>query len=106
MKRIGDITLVENSTASNQPKIFRAQTVDITHAPDTVVQTVDGQLAKGSHPSTILWVGGTAKDLENITNVKIIGINGVVLVDGELNTHHGRPHEVAEGVKFFVLNPD
>jgi hypothetical protein len=29
--------------------------------------------------------------------------DGVVLIDGELNTHIGMPHEVDDGVKFFVL---
>ena len=39
-------------------------------------------------------MGGTAKDLEHITNVRIVGKDGVVLIDGELNTHNGVPHGV------------
>lgn len=106
MKRIAEITLIENSTAGNPPKIFAAQTVEITHVPDTVQTNTAGIVSRGHHPSTILWVGGTTTDLKNITNVKIVATNGEVLVDGELNTYHGVPHAVPEGVKFFVLKAD
>jgi hypothetical protein len=94
MKRIAEITLIENSTAGNPPKILRPQTIDITHVPDTVVRGVDGHIAIGHHPSKVFWMGGTAKDLEHITNVRIVGKDGVVLIDGELNTHNGVPHGV------------
>jgi hypothetical protein len=106
MKSIANITLVENSTAGNPPKTFDAQTVEITHEADTVVRGVDGRTSIGHHPATIFWLGGTAKNLAGITNVKIVGPNGDVLVDGELNTTFGVPSDVTKGVKFFVLKAD
>lgn len=72
----------------NQPKIFAAQTVEIQTPVESVMR------------------GGTAKDLVGITDVKIAGNNGEVLVDGELNTFSGRPRDTVGGVEFFVLKPD
>jgi hypothetical protein len=103
MKTIVEITLVENSTAGNPPRIFAAQTVKIDHEADTVKQGVDGHTSIGRHPSKIFWFGGVAKDLANITNLKVVGNGGELLVDGELNTTHGVPRDTADGVEFFVL---
>jgi hypothetical protein len=44
--------------------------------------------------------------LVNITDVKIVGNNGEVLVDGELNATYGGPRDIVGGVEFFVLKPD
>jgi hypothetical protein len=106
MKQVAEITLKENSTAGNQPKTFDAQIVEIRHKADTVVQGLDGHTSSARHPSEIIWHGGAAKDLANITHVKIVGKNGNVLVDGELNTHYDVPRDIASGVKFFVLKSD
>ena len=106
MKHVTEITLVENSTAGNQPKIFAAQTVEVRHEADTIITGVDGHTSRGRHPSKVLWSGGTANDLLNITDVKIIDNNGEALVDGELNTTYGVPRNIAGGVEFFVLKPD
>lgn len=97
-----EVTLVEYSTAGNPPKTFTAQTVEIAHEADTVVTGVDGHISIGRHPSKILWFGKTTKDLANITNVKIAGKNGEVLIDGELNTNYGA-RDTAIGVEFYVL---
>jgi hypothetical protein len=106
MRRTAEITLIENSTAGNPPKIFAGQTVEVTHKRDIIRTGVDGMTFPAHQPSTILWVEGTTTDLQNITDVKIIADNGEVLVDGELNTRHGVPHAVPEGVIFFVLKRD
>jgi len=107
MQHIAEITLTENSTAGNQPKIFAEQTVEICHEADTVNTGVDGYTSRGRHPSKVLWRGGTAKDLVGITDVKIVGNNkGEVLVDGELNATYGGPRDIVGGVEFFVLKPD
>ncbi len=106
MKQVVELILVENSTAGNKPKSFAAQTVEIHHEADTVITGVDGHTSRGRHPSKVLWQGGTASNLENITNVKIVGNNGEVLVDGELNTTYGVPRDIVGGVEFFVLKPD
>ncbi|SDR29524.1 hypothetical protein SAMN05519103_01799 [Rhizobiales bacterium GAS113] len=103
MKKIATITLVENSTGRNQPKTFTAQTVEIHHEADTVSQGADGRISTAHHPSKIFWFGGTAKDLANIINVKIVGNNGHVFVDGELNNTFGGPRDIAGGVAFSVL---
>jgi hypothetical protein len=98
-----EITLIENSTAGNYPKIFVNQTVDITREPDTVEIGTDGYAAHGSHPSEIFWLGGTSQDLAHITHVRIVGKDGTVLIDGELNTFNSVPNDVANGVQFCVL---
>lgn len=97
------ITLSENSTAGNPPKIFAAQDIDITHESDTVITGVDGKTSVASHPSELLWRGGKAKELKNITHVKIVADSGAVLIDAELHTNYEVPRDVAGGVKFFVL---
>jgi hypothetical protein len=103
MKQVAEITLVENSTAGNKPKIFAEQTVQIHHEADTVVTSVDGITSRGRHPSKVFWLGGGAIMLKNITDVKIVGANGATLIDGSLNTHYAMPRDVAGGVEFFVL---
>ena len=100
---IGGNHAVENSTAGIPPKTFAGQTVELTHEPDTIVTSVDGRLSTAHHPSTILWHGGVAKDFANITDVKIVGNNGQVLIDGELNRLYEVPRDVAGGVLFLVL---
>jgi hypothetical protein len=103
MKSIAEITLIENSTAGNTPKIFAEQIVSISHVADTVQKSVDGFIAIGHRPSMVLWYGGFAKYLNNITDVKIVSKNGGVLIDGELNTFNGVPNDVPGGVEFYVL---
>ena len=103
MKRTAQITLIENSTAGNKPKVFAAQTVEVIDEPDTIVSSVDRHISQASHPSTIFWHGGAASQFVGITNVTIVGSDGQVLVDGELNTTYGAPKDVTGGVKFFVL---
>jgi hypothetical protein len=106
VKRTADITLVENSTRGKKPKIFPAQTVEITDVDDTVCQGVEGHTSKGRHPSKIRWFGGDAIELENITNVIIVGNSGEMLIDGELSAHYGAPRNFAGGVEFSVLRSD
>jgi hypothetical protein len=103
MRYVAEITLVENSTAGNQPRIFAEQTVEVHHEADTVIPGVDGNISRGRHQSKVFWLGGTAKDLAHITNVRIVGNNGDVLIDGDLINTYGAPRDVAGGVKFDVL---
>jgi len=104
MQKIANILLIENSTAGNPPKSFEAQRVEISHENDTVVQSVDGHVSRGSHTSKVLWFGGKANDLSGITNVKITAADdGSVLLDGELKTFSGAPKNTDVGVQFFVL---
>jgi hypothetical protein len=83
-----------------------AQIVEIVHEADTVSKGLDGFISIARHPSKIIWVGGTARDLANITNVKIANKKGEVLIDGGLNTFYGVPRDTARGVEFYVLRPD
>ena len=106
MQKIANILLIENSTAGNPQKLFKAQRVEISHEKDTIVQGVDGHVSRGSHPSKVLWFGGKANDLSGITNVKITVADGSVLLDGELNTYHDAPINTDVGVQFFVLKSD
>lgn len=110
---IAKIILMENSTACNPPKTFLGQKVKITHEDDIVSKSIDGYVSYGRQPSEIFWSAGVAKHLENITNVKIVGNNGEVLIDGELCNNAGLPRdvktgdgEIVIGVIFYVLKPD
>jgi len=105
VQQIADVTLVENSSAGHRSQIFAAQTVEAHHEADTVITGVDGHTSRGRHPSKVLWLGGSAKDLVSITDVKIVAVNGEALVDGQLNITYGGPRDVVGGVEFFVLKP-
>ena len=103
MQTTVEITLVSKSSANINPKIFTAQTVEIIHKPDIVLRGVDGRESTGHLPSTIRWIGGTARDLQGITNIRIIDSRGAVLIDRELNCHYGVPREADGCVTFDVL---
>jgi hypothetical protein len=103
MQSIVEINLINNSSAGIKPKKLTAQTVEIAHVPDTVLTGVDGLVSRGSHPSTIRWFGGTARDLHGVNQIRIVDSRGAVLVDGQLNTHYGVPREVDGWVIFDVL---
>ncbi len=98
-----EITLTENSTTGNSPKTFKAQSVEIRHEPMTISQSVDGPISTARHNSKILWVEGKAKNLANITNVKIVGNNGEVLLNGGLNFVFNAPRDTTAGVEFEVF---
>jgi hypothetical protein len=106
MHKIVEIGLLSNSTADIKPKTLMAQTVEITHKPDTVLTGVDGRVSRGRHPSTIRWLGGTVKALQDITNVRIVDGRGTVLIDGQLNTHYGVPRELDGWIIFDVLKSE
>jgi hypothetical protein len=103
MKITVNISLIENSTAGNLPKLFVAQEVEITHENDTAKQGVDGHISRASHPSKIVWFNGRADSLKNITDIKITQNSGNVLFDGELNTNYEMPRNIDNGVIFYVL---
>lgn len=104
--RSAEVTLIENSTAGNPPKTIAGQTVEIIYVPDIVKTGVDGKTSRARQLSTVTWFGGTAKDVNAITNVRIIGNDGAVLIEGELNRNFEPPRDVAEGVEFKVLRPE
>lgn len=105
MQSTVEITLISNSTAGNKPKRFSAQTVEITHEPDIIRRGVDGRESSGRLPSTIRWFGGTTRDLQGITDVRIVDSRGGVLIDGKLNTHFRVIREIDGWVIFDVLKP-
>ena len=100
------IKLTENSTAGHSSQVFPNQTVEITHEGDVFQTSVDGKTGKGARPHEIIWHGGRAIQFEAITNVAIYASNGKVLLDGSVCRNVDVPHDVTEGVKFFVLGPD
>jgi hypothetical protein len=106
MQKIVEITLIADSDAGIRPQNLTAQTVEIAHVPDTVLTGVDGLVSRGSHPSTIRWFGGTAGDLQGVNRIRIIDNRGVVLIDGELNTHYRMPRDVDGWVIFDVLKSE
>src|ERR1019366_5531528 len=105
MRHVAEVTLVENSTAGNQPRTFAGQTVEIHHEADTVIRGADGPTARARHPSTIVWFEGVAKDLVHIHNVRIVGTSGDVLIDGDLINTYGAPRDVSGAVAFDILKP-
>ncbi len=100
------VKLTENSTAGHSPKIFPNQTVEITHEGDVFQTGVDGRTSKGARPHEIIWRGGTAMQLEAITDVAIYASNGEVLLNGSLCRNVDIPRDVPKGVKVFILRPD
>lgn len=106
MQTIVEIALVSNSTAGIKPRKNTAQTVEITHEPDIVLRGVDGRESTGRRPSTIRWFGGTARDLQGITDVRIVDRRGAVLIDGRLNSHSRVIREVDGWLIFDVLKPE
>lgn len=104
MKKTVDILLVENSTAGNLPKIFKAQTVEVFHELDAVLTGIDGRVSTGSYPSKVVWFGGLVSYLNHITDITITDTkDSVVLIDGTLNTNYGVPRNVDDTVIFHVL---
>jgi|SRR3981189_529958 hypothetical protein len=103
--RFVQLTLIGNSTDGNPPKTLRGQTVEISHKPSIVKASTDGITSTAHQPSTIVWHEGKARHLTPITNVRIVGRNGDVLIEGwKIITNSGHaPSDGANGVKFFVL---
>lgn len=110
-----EVTLIENSTAGNPPRVFAGQTCDIEHKPTVYSTGVDGITSHARQPTKIIWHEGKAEwfgrnaatGLMAVTNVKIIASGDSPLVDAwELITNPGIPCNVAPGVEFFVLMPD
>jgi hypothetical protein len=87
MQNTVEITLISNTPAGNKPKRFSAQ-------------------SSGRLPSTIRWFGGTTRDLQGFTDVRIVDGRGGVLIDGQLNTHFRVTREVDGWVIFDVLKPE
>jgi hypothetical protein len=98
-----EVTLIENSSAGNPPKIFSAQNIEIDYVPDTVKTSVDGILSTASHPSTILWHGAKASDFKHVTNIKVAHRDGSVLFNGAIIRHYQAPHDVSKGVELQAM---
>ena len=103
MKQIADITLIENSSANNPPKVFKAQTVEIRFTDNTTHMSNDGILATARHPSTVTWYDGKKAEFDHITDVLIVAPDGTVLMERALLLNFMAPHDVAGGVQFQVL---
>jgi hypothetical protein len=103
MKQIADITLIENSSAGNPSKTFAAQTIDIRRVADTIHPSADGIISSAKHPSTVIWFGGNVGDFDHITNVRIVSVDGTVLIDAEILRTFEQPHSITGGVQFQVL---
>jgi hypothetical protein len=100
---IGDITLIENSTAGNPPRTFTNQKLEIDGEEPTVRPHADGgPPAIGNHPQEITWYGGTLDDVDGITDVKIVS-QGRTLIEGTYNTFARIPRAISGGVVFYVL---
>jgi hypothetical protein len=97
------LTLIQNSTRGNPPRTIADQTVDIVHEEDSRTTGVDGFVSIAHHPSTVIWLGRSKQDLDGVTDVKIVGSDCTVLVDGEICTTFGLARDVAKGVEFYVL---
>jgi hypothetical protein len=97
------IALIENSTAGNPPKMFSAQTIGIEHEPDIVQISVDGRRSSAKLPATVLWLEGKAKELQRITDIKIFGSDGAMLLSAAILRTYQAPRDVDGGVEFQVL---
>jgi hypothetical protein len=101
-----EITLTSNSTSGIKPRRIAAQTVRITHDPDIVSTGVDGRKTIGRLPSVIRWLGGTARDLQGVTDVKIVDPHGAVIIEASLSSTVTVTREEDGCVIFGVLKSD
>jgi hypothetical protein len=97
------ITLVEDSTADNPPKHFHDQTVDIQKNTYPPTLGVDGKVSPAALSSKIVWKGGHAAMLEDITNVQIVSRDGKTLVDGAMDRNTAPVRESGGSVTFYVF---
>lgn len=115
LHRAVEVTLIENSTAGNPPRVSVGQTCEIEHEPTIYSTGVDGITSHARQPTKIVWHEGKAEwfgrdaatGMMAVTNVKIIASDRSPLIDGwELITNPGIPRNLERGVEFFVLMPD
>jgi hypothetical protein len=115
LHRSVEVTLIENSTVGNPPRVFAGQTCDIEHEPTIYSTGVDGITSHARQPTKIIWHEGkvewfgrnAASRLMAVTNVKIIASDDSPLIDAwVLITNPDIPRNGARGVEFFVLMPD
>src|SRR5580658_9821743 len=93
------VSLIENSTAGRAPKVFKNQTVEITHEGDEEQRSADGIISVGRIPHFVLWHGGRADQFTHITDVEITGADGSILLEGALCLNVDRPRDVDKGVR-------
>ncbi len=91
-----DITL--NPKAEDPPKYFPRQQVEMI-----VVTGEDGQASVDKQCAEVRWFGHTAREMTNITHVKIERTQDKRLViESALMPS---PRDVKGGVQFYLLNP-
>jgi len=115
MRRLSlEVTLIENSTRGNSPRKFVDQICDIEYGRTHYEPSVDSAPSSALQETKIVWHEGKAEwfgrdpstGLMAVTNVKIVASDGTALIDSwELITNPGIPHDVGNGVEFFVLQP-
>lgn len=104
MKRyVADLHLMENSSAGNPDRSFPAQTVFVQKGTDTSVTGIDGATSKAPFDTVIRWQGGTAADINGVTDVKIVEHGGETLVDGSLNLNFTAPTDIGGGMVEFAV---
>lgn len=106
MQRTADITLIEQSTAGNPDRVFRAQRVVIEREPRSRRVSADGIVSFASHPTTITWLDGTVALLADTTNVRMTENGRIIVDDAQINTNHTVPTDFPGGVRFAVFEGD
>jgi hypothetical protein len=96
------VTLIEDSMAGYSTRDIPGQIVEITRRAPSIAVGLDGHMSSGAQPSEIMWRGGRAECLSNITSVKITHQDGRVLFEGPMMSS-GVPQDVDKGVVFEVL---
>jgi len=92
------IFLTSQSSAGPSVRKFKSQPVEIDQEVATSLMG-DGD---GRHEAKVVWHGGTVKDLGFVTDVRLVGSDEQILVQGGLS-QKSRPREVKGGVEFFVI---
>ena len=82
------------------------QLVKITSAPDELAARAGKRVNRQSRHIRVFWKRGTADALKNATNVTLLDENRGFAFEGQLSTTANPPHDVPDGVEFFLVRAD
>ena len=100
------VTITSPSTAGSSTKDYRTQLVKITSAPDELAARAGKRVNRRSRHIRVFWKRGTADDLKNATSVTLLDENRGFAFEGQLSMTANPPHDVPDGVEFFLVRAD
>jgi hypothetical protein len=97
------VTITSHSTVGSSTKDYRTQLVKIASAPDELAARAGKRVSRRSRHIRVFWKGGKADDLKDATGVTLLDENRGFAFEGELSSTANPPHDVPEGVEFFLV---